>query len=160
MTLEAAHAGFSQKQADLRKREEAAAKRSLLDRHASELKQVADEGKQLRAEADALWDRTAKIEKLVRQNDRTVADLECLGERRLQRASAVLRDAIGDRPAPSTRLGLSEYGKYVFELLSQILALNPSNLMRARLSPRQSGRFGESFQAKDHATEAFHGSST
>jgi hypothetical protein len=43
----------------------------------------------------------------------------------------------------------------VFILLSQILARNPASLMRARLSRRQSGRFGESFAAKDLATEAF-----
>ena len=155
MTLEAARAGFSQKQADVRKREAEAAKRSLLDRHAAETQQVADQGKKLRAAADEFWRLAAEGEKLVRQHDRTVGELESLGERRLQRASAVLRDNIGPRPAPSSAMNLSEYGKQVFTLLSQILALNPANLMRARLSRRQGGRFGESFQAKDHATDAF-----
>lgn len=155
MTLEAARAGFSQKQADVRKREEAAAKRSLLDRHALETQQVAEHGKKLRAAADEFWRLTAEGEKLVRQHDRTIGELESLGERRLQRASAILRDSIGPRPAPSSAMNFSEYGKQVFALLSQILALNPANLMRARLSRRQSGRFGESFAAKDHATEAF-----
>jgi hypothetical protein len=51
------------------------------------------------------------------------------GERRLQRASLVLETALA-------------------------VALNPANLMRARLSRRQNGRFGESFAAKDHAVEA------
>ncbi|TFV69435.1 hypothetical protein E4K64_33430 [Bradyrhizobium frederickii] len=86
--------------------------------------------------------------------DRTVGELEALGERRLQRAAAVLRDAVGVLPAASGRLGLSEYGKQVFTFVSQILKLGPSNL-RARLTRRQNGRLGENFQAKDHAVEAF-----
>lgn len=52
-------------------------------------------------------------------------------------------------------MGLSEYGKQMFALLGQILSLNPANLMRARLTRRQNGRLGESFQAKDHATEVY-----
>ena len=72
-----------------------------------------------------------------------MGELEGLGKRQLQRASAVLRENVGDRPAPSSAMGFSEYGKQIFTLLSQILALNPANLMRARLSRRQSGRFDE-----------------
>jgi hypothetical protein len=155
MTLEAARAGFSQKQVDVQKAEEAATRRALLDRHAVENQQVAEHGKKLRAAADELWRLASEGEKALRQHGRTVDELEGMGERRLQRASAVLRESIGERPAPSTAMNFSEYGKQVFTLLSQILALNPANLMRARLSRRQSGRFGEGFQARDHATEAF-----
>ncbi|SCB33257.1 hypothetical protein GA0061099_10052 [Bradyrhizobium yuanmingense] len=94
-------------------------------------------------------------EKLVRQHDRSVSELESMGERRLQRAAAVLRESIGEPPAPSSRVGLSEYGRQVFTLVSQILKLSPSYLLRGRLTRRQNGRIGESFAAKDHATEAF-----
>ena len=55
MTLEAARAGFSQKQVDVQKAEEAATRRALLDRHAVENQQVAEHGKKLRAAADELW---------------------------------------------------------------------------------------------------------
>lgn len=153
--LEAARTGFSQRRDELAKREAETARAALLERHARETEQVADVGRCIRAAADALWQLTAESEKLVRQHDRTVGELEAIGERRLKRAAAVLRDNIGERPAPSSAMGLSEYGKQVFTLLSQILALNPANLMRARLTRRQNGRLGESFAAKDHATEAF-----
>jgi hypothetical protein len=39
--------------------------------------------------------------------------------------------------------------------VSEILELNPANLMRARLTRRRNGRLGESFEHKDHATEAY-----
>jgi len=155
MDLEAAQTGFSQRRDELAQQEAEAAKKALLERHALETGQVADAGRRLRAAADAFLQLTAETEKLVRQHDRTVGQLEGLGERRLQRAAAVLRDNIGERPAPSRAMGFSEYGKQVFTLLGQILALNPANLMRARLTRRQNGRLGESFQAKDHAVEAY-----
>lgn len=155
MDLEAAQTGFSQRRDEVAKQEAEAAKTALLERHRLETEQVADVGRRIRAAADAFWQLTAESEKLVRQHDRTVGALESLGERRLQRAAAVLRTNLGERPAPSSAMGFSEYGKQVFTLLSQILALNPANLMRARLTRRQNGRLGESFAAKDHAAEAF-----
>lgn len=155
MDLEAAQTCFSQRRDELAKQEAEAARTALLERHALETEQVAHVGRRLRAAADAFWQLTAESEKQIRQHDRTVGQLESLGERRLQRAAAVLRENIGERPAPSSAMGLSEYGKQVFTLLSQILALNPANLLRARLTRRQNGRLGESFQAKDHATEAY-----
>lgn len=54
-------------------------------------------------------------------------------------------------------INFSQYGKQVFALRNQILALNPANLVRARLSRRQSGRFGETYAALDHAVEALMG---
>lgn len=157
MTLEAARGGFSQKQEDVRKVEVAATRQALLDRLAVEGQQVSEHGKKLRAATDEVWRLACEGEKAIRQHDRTVDQLEALGERRLQRASALLRQSIGERLAPSAILNFSEYGKQVFTLLGQILSLNPANLLRARLSRRQAGRFGESFQAKDHATEAYMG---
>lgn len=153
--LEAAQTGFSQRRDELAKQEAEATRAALLERHARETEQVADAGRRLRAAADEFLKEAMGTEKLVRQHDRTVGELESLGERRLHRAAAVLRDSIGELPAPSIKLGLSEYGKQVFTFVSQILKLSPSNLMRARLTRRQNGRLGESFQAKDHATEAF-----
>lgn len=155
MDLEAAQGGFSQRRDELAKQEAEATRRALLERHALETEQVADVGRRLRAAADAFLQISGEAEKLVRQHDRTVGDLESLGERRLQRAAAVLRDNIGERPAPSSAMGFSEYGKQVFTFVSQILKLNPSNLMRARLTRRQNGRLGESFEHRDHATEAY-----
>ncbi|UQD69568.1 hypothetical protein JEY40_26570 [Bradyrhizobium japonicum] len=153
--LEAAETGFTQRRDELVKLEAAAELQALRDRHALETEQVAAHAKRLRAATDELWRIATEGEKLVRQHDRTVGDLESLGERRLQRAAAVLRTNIGERPAPSSAMGFSEYGKQVFTLLSQILALNPANLMRARLTRRQNGRLGATFEAKDHATEAY-----
>ncbi|MEY9157341.1 hypothetical protein [Bradyrhizobium japonicum] len=153
--LEAAQTGFGQRRDELAKQEAEATRAALLERHALETGQVAAAGQRLRAAADAFLQLTAETEKLVRQHDRTVGELESLGERRLQRSAAVLRANLGERPAPSIAMGFSEYGKQVFTLLSQILALNPANLMRARLTRRQNGRLGESFEHKDHATEAY-----
>lgn len=153
--LEAAETGFTQRRDELVKIEAAADLQALRDRYALETEQVANHGKKLRAATDELWRIASEGEKLVRHHDRTVSELESLGDRRLQRAAAVLRENIGPRPAPSSAMGFSEYGKQVFTLLSQILTLNPANLLRARLTRRQNGRLGESFQAKDHATEAY-----
>lgn len=153
--LEAAQTGFSQRRGELAKREAEAERQALLDRHALETEQVAAAGQRQRAIVDALLQEAMAAEKLVRQHNRTRDELESLGERRLPRAATVLRDNIGELPAPSIRLGLSEYGKQAFTKLCEFLELNPGNLMRARLTRRQNGRLGESFQAKDHATEAF-----
>lgn len=53
----------------------------------------------LPAVADALLKEAAEAEKLTRQHDRTVGELEALGERRLVRAGALLRDRPGALPA-------------------------------------------------------------
>ncbi|MCA1467223.1 hypothetical protein I6F09_04890 [Bradyrhizobium sp. IC3195] len=152
--LEAAQTGFSQRRDEMAKQETEAARAALKERLALETDQVADIGRRIRAAADVLLELTAEGEKLVRQHDRTVGELESLGERRLERAATVLRENIGQPPAPSGKMGLSEYGRQVFTLVSQILKLSPSYLLRGRLTRRQNGRLGESFAAKDHATEA------
>lgn len=153
--LEAAQTGFSQRKDELAKQEMEATRAALLKRYALETEQLAASGQRQRAMVDALLQEAMTTEKLVRQHNRTRDELESLGERRLPRAAAVLRDNIGELPAPSTRLGLSEYGKQAFTKLREFLQLNPGNLLRARLTRRQNGRLGESFEAKDHATEAF-----
>lgn len=126
----------------------------LLEQHALETEQLAAAGRRKRAAVDALLKEAMATEKLVRQHDRTVGELESLGERRLHRAAAVLRDSVGELAAPSIKLGLSEYGKQVFTKVCEVLKLYPGNLMQARLTRGQNG-LGESFQAKDHVTEAF-----
>jgi hypothetical protein len=120
----------------------------LLKRHAAESQEVAAFGKRMRAVADEFWQMASDGERLIKQHDRTVGELEGLGEPRLKRAAAVLSENVGEM-LPSTSANASEYGKRVFTLLQQILEMNPSHLMRARLTRRQAGRFGESFQARD-----------
>jgi|SRR3954468_16142386 hypothetical protein len=149
--------GFRRKQGDVLKLEAEAKRRALLDRLAHEAQQVTEHGMKFRPAAERVFQLASEGEAVLHQYGRTVEELEGLGERRLQPASALLRESIGDRPPPSTAMNFSEYGKEVFLLLSQILALNPANLMRARLSRRQNGRFGESFQARDRATGALVG---
>lgn len=153
--LEAAQTGFSQRRDELARQEAEAARAGLLERLAKETEQIRASGQRQRTIVDALLQEAMAAEKLVRQHNRTRDELESLGEQRLPRAATVLRDGIGELPASSIRLGLSEYGKQAFTKLREFLQLNPGHLMRARLTRRQNGRLGESFQAKDHATEAF-----
>jgi len=76
--------------------------------------------------------------------------LEVLGERRLTKASGIIRAAIGEVRRGD---GVSEYGRRIDIALEDVLSDNPSIMRRAQILRR--GRFGESNQARDMATEGW-----
>jgi hypothetical protein len=53
--------------------------------------------------------------------------------------------------------GVTEYGRRAEVMVAEVLSMNPGQLMRARDGRRQSGRFGETYAAQDHAVEAIMG---
>jgi hypothetical protein len=79
-----------------------------------------------------------------------VGELEALGERRLSRASGIIRNTIG-----KVRRGddVSEYGRRIDIGLEEVISDNPSILRRAQVLRR--GRVGETNEARDMATEGW-----
>jgi len=150
MTLEAARAGFSQKQADARKLEDAAAKNALLGKHGQQSQELEAATKEFAAAVEKARATGARVAGLAKQQERTVVQLEVLGERRLTKASGIIRAAIGEVRRGD---GVSEYGRRIDIALEDVLSDNPSIMRRAQILRR--GRFGESNQARDMATEGW-----
>jgi hypothetical protein len=151
MTLQAALAGFSQKQAVVRKLEEGAETAALVNRSVSLGKDLAAATTLAAASIVNARAEFALVADLVKQLDRTNADLEARNHAVTARPSSIVRNAIGTVPICT---GGTEYGRRVDISLSEILKMNPGQLMRARDTLRQRGRFNESNAFKDHAVEA------
>jgi hypothetical protein len=79
-----------------------------------------------------------------------VGELEALGERRLSRASGIIRNTIGEVRRGD---GVSEYGRRIDIGLEEVISDNPSILRRAQVLRR--GRVGETNEARDMATEGW-----
>ena len=92
----------------------------------------------------------ARVAGLAKQQERTVVRLEALGQRRLAKASGIIRTAIGEVRRGD---GVTEYGRRIDIALELVLNDNPSHMRRAQILRR--GRFGESNQARDMATEGW-----
>jgi hypothetical protein len=150
MTLEAARAGFSQKQADARKLEDANAKAALIDNHRRQSAELEAATKEFAAAMEKARVAGARVAGLAKQHERTVIELEALGERRLSRASAIIRNTIGEVRRGD---GVSEYGRRIDIGLEEVLSDNPSILRRAQVLRR--GRVGETNLARDMATEGW-----
>jgi hypothetical protein len=60
---------------------------------------------------------------LAKQHERTVGELEALGERRLSRASGIIRNTIGEVRRGD---GVSEYGRRIDIGLEEVISDNPS----------------------------------
>lgn len=151
MTLEAARSGFSRKQSDVEKAEQDAADRALQDKHRKQSAELVAAFQELAATGEKMRAIVAKVAAIARDHDRTVTSMEARRLRPEKRVSAIARETIGD---VRTGAGVTEYGRRADILLTEVLSMNPAHLMRLRDSRRQSGRFGESYQARDHAVEA------
>jgi hypothetical protein len=79
-----------------------------------------------------------------------VGELEALGERRLSRASGIIRNTIGEVRRGD---GVSEYGRRIDIGLEEVISDNPSILRRAQVLRR--GRVGETNEARNMATEGW-----
>jgi hypothetical protein len=79
-----------------------------------------------------------------------VGELEALGERRLSRASGIIRSTIGEVRRGD---GVSEYGRRIDIGLEEVISDNPSILRRAQVLRR--GRVGETNEARNMATEGW-----
>lgn len=150
MTLEAARSGFSQKQADALKQEDADAKDALIGKHRKESDELAAAAKEFATAVEKARACGAKVPGLAKQHERTAGELESLGERRLSRASGIIRNTIGEIRRGD---GVSEYGRRVDIVFAEILADNPAIMRRAQVMRR--GRVGESNLARDMATEGW-----
>jgi hypothetical protein len=150
MTLEAARAGFSQKQADALKLEDANAKADLIGKHRQQSDDLEVVAKEFAATIEKARVAGARLAGLAKQHERTVGELEALGERRLSRASGIIRSAIGEVRRAD---GVSEYGRRIDIGLEQVLSDNPSIMRRAQIMRR--GRVGETNLARDLATEGW-----
>jgi len=73
-----------------------------------------------------------------------------LGERRLSRASGIIRNTIGEVRRGD---GVSEYGRRIDIGLEDVISDNPSILRRAQVLRR--GRVGETNEARNMATEGW-----
>ena len=92
----------------------------------------------------------AKMAGLAKQHERTMGELEALGERRLSRTSGIIRNTIGEVRRGD---GVFEYGRRIDIGLEEVLSDNPSIMRRAQIMRR--GRVGESNMARDMATEGW-----
>jgi hypothetical protein len=147
MTLEAARAGFSQKQADARKLEDANAKNALIAEHRQQSDELEAATKEFATAIEKARATGARVAGLAKQHDRTFGELEALGERRLSRASGIIRNTIGEVRRGD---GVSEYGRRIDIGLEEVLSDNPSIMRRAQILRR--GRVGETNHARDMAT--------
>ena len=144
MTLEAARAGFSQKRADALKLEDANAKDALIAKHRQQSDELEAATKELAAVMEKARVAGAKMAGLAKQHERTMGELEALGERRLSRTSGIIRNTIGEVRRGD---GVFEYGRRIDIGLEEVLSDNPSIMRR--------GRVGESNMARDMATEGW-----
>jgi len=150
MTLEAARAGFSRKQADVEKAEREAEDRALQDKHRKQSAELTAAFQELASTGEQMRAIVAKVAAIARDHDRTVMSMEARKLRPEKRVSAIARETVGD---VRTGAGVTEYGRRADILLAEVLSMNPAQLMRLRDARRQAGRFGESYQARDHAVE-------
>jgi hypothetical protein len=77
-----------------------------------------------------------------------VGELEALGERRLSRASGIIRNTIGE-----VRRGDGVRVRPAHRYRPRVISDNPSILRRAQVLRR--GRVGETNEARDMATEGW-----
>jgi hypothetical protein len=150
MTLQAALAGFSQRQADVRKREEGESTKALVGQYEREGLELDAAAREFAAAVEKARATGARVAGLAKQHDRTTSELEALGGRRLSKASGIIRTAIGEVRRGD---GVSEYGRRIDVSLAEVLSDNPSIMRRAQVMRR--GRVGETNQAKDMATEGW-----
>lgn len=150
MTLEAARAGFSQKQADVRKLEEGATLDDLKRRYAASAAGLEADVKDAAAKVEAARVAFARVAEGAKQRGRMYDELEAAGARPRLPASAIIRTAIGEVRRGD---GSTEYGRRVDIGFAEILEDNPSIMRRAQVMRR--GRVGESNLARDMATEGW-----
>jgi hypothetical protein len=95
MTLEAARSGFSQKQADARKLEDADAKNALIGKHRQQSDELEAATKEFAAAGEKMRAVGAKLAALAKQHERTVGELEALVSDTLaeRQASSATRSA-------------------------------------------------------------------
>jgi hypothetical protein len=140
MTLEAARAGFSQKQVDVLKQEERAALDDLKRRYEAIGAELEADVKDAAAMVEAARIAFAKVADTAKRRGRMFDEP----------ASAIMRNAIGEIRRGD---GVTEYGRRVDIGFAEILADNPSIMRRAQVMRR--GRVGETNQARDMATEGW-----
>ena len=150
MTLEAARAGFNQKQEDVRKAESAHETKALVDRHGQESGALEAAARDFATKVEAARMAGALMSSCAKQHDRTLVELESRKQRPAKRASMIIRDTIGEVRRGA---GVSEYGRRIDIGLAEVLSDNPSIMRRAQIMRR--GRVGETNQARDMATEGW-----
>jgi hypothetical protein len=151
MTLEAARAGFSQRQEDARKREEGEKVKALVDRHASESAELEAATQEFAAAMEKARATGARVAGLAKQHGRTVDELEALKlGRPFTPASSIIRGGIGQVRGGS---GETEYGRRIDIGMAEVLSDNPAIRVRAMVHRR--GRVGETNMARDMATEGW-----
>jgi hypothetical protein len=150
MTLEAARAGFSQKQADVRKAEDERDIRALVDKQAQLTGALEAATRDFARDVDTARVSGALMASIEKQHARNGAQIEALKQRPGKPASGIIRETIGDIRRGD---GVTEYGRRIDIGFSEILADNPSIMRRAQIIRR--GRVGETNQARDLATEGW-----
>jgi hypothetical protein len=151
MTLQAALGGFSQRQADVSGAEDDADTAALVNKSVSLGRDLAAATTLAAASIVKARAEFSQVADLVKQLDRTNAQLEARNQAVTARPAGIVRSAIGPVPLCT---GGTEYGRRVDVTLSEILKMNPGQLMRARDTRRQRGWFNESTEFKDVAVEA------
>jgi hypothetical protein len=148
--LQSAHDGYSRRREQLSKQEEAESKQALIVKHRQQSDDLEAATKEFAAAIEKARVVGSNVAGLARQHERTVGELEALGERRLSRASGIIRNTIG-----KVRRGddVSEYGRRIDIGLEEVISDNPSILRRAQVLRR--GRVGETNEARDMATEGW-----
>lgn len=150
MTLEAARGGFSQKQEETRQLEFNSATQALIDQHALEAQEVAAAANEFADYVAKARASGAKLAEATKRHDRIGTQLEARKARPGLPASSIIRNTIGEVPRGD---GVTEYGRRIDITLEGVLTDNPSIMRRAQILRR--GRFGESNQARDTATEGW-----
>jgi hypothetical protein len=150
MTLEAARAGFSQKQADVRKAEGDQEIKSLIEKQAQLTGALEAAARDFHRDVETARASAALTANLADQHARIGMRLEAAKQRPGRPASSIIRDTIGPVRRPE---GKSEYGRRVDIAFADILVDNPSNMVRAMRLRR--GRPGETNEARDMATEGW-----
>jgi hypothetical protein len=130
--------------------EDASAKNVLLSKHGQQSQELEAARKEFAAAMEKARATVARVAGLAKKQERTVVQLEALGERRLAKASGIIRAAIGEVRRGD---GVSEYGRRIDIAIEGVLTDNPSNMARAMRLRR--GRPGETNEARDMATEGW-----
>ena len=122
----------------------------MIDQREIEAQEVAAAAKEFAADVAKVRASGAKLAEATKRHDRTGTKLEARKVRPGLPASVIIRNTIGDVPRGD---GVTEYGRRIDIALEGVLTDNPSIMRRAQILRR--GRFGESNQARDIATEGW-----
>lgn len=148
--LEAAREVFSRRQEEAAALEFNSEKQALINLREIEARAVATAAKEFATDVTKARASGAKLAEATKRHDRSGTKLEARKVRPGLPASAIIRNAIGDVPRGD---GVTEYGRRLDITLEGVLTDSPSHMRRAQILRR--GRFGESNQARDMATEGW-----